>query len=222
MKFKLNPTIMLLLLLSQGLCLAFIKSISYNLLVLLLSLGYLAYHKANFKTIGLVFLITFPLSLGSFLSFYYFGQGARVYLAWIYASRIYAYLSLGMMLTLTTKIDVLLISLEQHLHLPQAFVYGGLAAMNMLSRIKKQLGVIKYSAQIRGKSYHYYQSGLYLRVIITALTWSRDSAQAMRALGFVEKGPRTQEKADVLPKWQWAFLGGTSLLPLVVVIFHWL
>jgi energy-coupling factor transport system permease protein len=203
----LNPSVMTVTMLGIGLPLSFSLSVKLNLLICLIAILYLAGCRVSLKTAIIVLLAAFPLALGSWWSFLVFGTGDRWHTAWIYGTRVYAYLLLGMTVTMTTSVKELLLSLEEHLHLSTTFVYGLLAAFNLLSRIKQAYRQIQYSALIRGQVYHLWQPGIYLRIILTALNWSGDLAEAMTSQGFSEGEQRTRMHHEPLPSWQWIIAG---------------
>lgn len=198
----LNPTTLVLLIISIGLCTSFIRSVTLNVVVIICSLIYLVLLRASLKKTVLILLVAFPLALGSWLSFYFFGTGDRWHVAWIYGSRVYAYLTLALTLTLTTSAKTILLSLHQHLKLSNTFVYGVLASLNMFSRLKSAFQQVRYSAMLRGQAYHLWQPRFYLRLIIIALNWSGDLAMAMTSQGFTEGEERTELIAEPWPKWQ--------------------
>ncbi len=215
----LNPTTLALIIISLGLATSFVRSVTLNGLVVVASLAYLAWQKASFKKTGLILLIALPLALGSWLSFYFFGAGDRSHLAWIYGSRVYAYLTLALTLTLTTSAKTLLLSLHQHLKLPNTFVYGVLAALNMFSRLRGAFQQVRYSAMLRGQAYHLWQPRFYLRLVLIALNWSGDLAMAMTSQGFTEGAMRTAMTSDHLPKWQYGLVVGLLAAYLVAAIW---
>lgn len=205
---RLNPTTLALIIISLGLATSFVRSVTLNTIVIVGSLLYLLWQKVPLKKTILILLIALPLALGSWLSFYFFGAGNRVHLAWIYGSRVYAYLTLALTLILTTSAKTLLISLHQHLKLPNTFVYGVLAALNMFSRLRGAFQQVRYSAMLRGQAYHLWQPRFYLRLILIALNWSGDLAMAMTSQGFTEGAARTEMTDEYLPKWQYCLAAG--------------
>ncbi len=205
---RLNPTVLALMIITLGLATSFVHSVTLNAIVIAGSLLYLFWQQVPFKKTVLILLIALPLALGSWLSFYFFGAGNRVHLAWIYGSRVYAYLTLALTLTLTTSAKTLLLSLHQHLKLPNTFVYGVLAALNMFSRLRGAFQQVRYSAMLRGQAYHLWQPRFYLRLILIALNWSGDLAMAMTSQGFTEGAVRTEMAVDKLPKWQYGLVMG--------------
>ncbi|MFT9004006.1 MAG: energy-coupling factor transporter transmembrane component T [Liquorilactobacillus hordei] len=200
---RINPTILVIIMLGVGFQITFAHSVSTNIGVVIITLMYLCYCKTSGKLLFLASLYAFPLALGSWWSFIAFGTGDVWHTAWIYASRVYAYLYLGAIVTLTTPIKNILLSLSLHLKLSTTFVYGLLASFNLLGRIKRQYKIIRYSAMMRGTTYHFWNPSLYLRIIIVALNWSQDLAEAMTSQGFSEGALRTLTYKDDLPKWQW-------------------
>lgn len=202
---RLNPAILLIIMLGIGLQITFARSFLTNVAIVIIGLSYLLYCKISIKLISIMILSAFPVALGSWWSFIAFGTSDVWHVGWIYASRVYAYLFLGSILTLTVPIKDILFSLEKHLKLSSTFVYGILAAFNLVSRIKTQYKIIRYSATMRGTEYHLWNPGLYLRIIIVALNWSGDLAEAMTSQGFTEGGARSSIYHDNLPFWQWLF-----------------
>ena len=61
-------------------------------------------------------------------------------------SRLFCYLLLGCCLPLTASLEEILFSLVLHLKLSQTFVYGFLAAANMVNALQKQLRSMRYAA----------------------------------------------------------------------------
>ncbi|WP_295745611.1 energy-coupling factor transporter transmembrane component T [uncultured Limosilactobacillus sp.] len=198
----LNPTTLVLLIISIGLCTSFIRSVTMNVAVIICSLAYLVLQRASFRKTALILLIALPLAMGSWLSFYFFGTGDRWHVAWIYGSRVFAYLTLALTLTLTASAKMILFSLHEHLRLSNTFVYGVLAALNMFHRLRSAFQQVRYSAMLRGRAYHFWQPRFYLRLIIIALNWSGDLAMAMTSQGFTEGADRTELTRESLPWWQ--------------------
>ncbi|MFT8425423.1 MAG: energy-coupling factor transporter transmembrane component T [Liquorilactobacillus sp.] len=216
---RINPAVLVIIMLGIGLQITFAHSIFTNIGVIIITCLYLSYCKTSSKLLILTSLYAFPLALGSWWSFIAFGTGDVWHIAWIYASRVYAYLYLGAIVTLTVPIKDILLSLALHLNLSSTFVYGLLASFNLLGRIKSQYKTIRYSAMMRGTTYHFWNPNLYLRIIIVALNWSQDLAEAMTSQGFTEGAQRTLTYKDNLPKWQW---GLAALLILLYFIFSFL
>ncbi|MBJ7627691.1 energy-coupling factor transporter transmembrane component T family protein [Weissella confusa] len=202
--FKLNPTVLLVILIGIGFQNAFSQSITLNIIVAVVGLLYLLLQRVSGKVIVIMLLVAAPLAFGTWWSFIAFGTGDTHRIALVYASRLYAYLLLGAALTLTTHVKDLLISLHSHAKLSSTFTYGLLAAFNLLPRVRRQVQTIRYAASLRGITYHFWSPQLYFKAIVSALHWSDDLAMAMTSHGFTESFPRTQTATDSLPIWHWA------------------
>ncbi len=216
----LNVSVLTVIMLSVGLMLAFSGSVNLNGIVCLFSAIYLVYCGVSWRKAFLILLFAFPLALGSWWSFIAFGTGDRWHQAFIYGTRVYAYLLLGMTVTMTTKVAPMLMSLHQHLHLSETFVYGLLASFNLIGRVRRQYQYIRYSALMRRKNYHLWQPGLYLRIILVSLNWSQDLAEAMTSQGFSEGEARTQLWSDSLPTWQWVVCA-VLIIAYAIAAFVW-
>ncbi|MDR3242192.1 MAG: energy-coupling factor transporter transmembrane protein EcfT [Lactobacillaceae bacterium] len=201
-QFRFNPTALVIIILLFSLEISFIRSVGANLFLILLGLIYLLINRVKLKTLGLMLLVSFPFALGTWLSFLLFSTNDNFHLAWIYTTRLYAYLLLGAAITLTIHVKELLSSLHQHLKLSNTFTYGLLAAFNLLPRVQQQVKTIHYAALIRGVEYHLWSPQLYFKSIVSALNWSTDLAEAMTSHGFSEEFPRTESVKDELPVWQ--------------------
>lgn len=218
--FKINPTILVAIMLSIGVETSFVRSVILNGIVVLISGIYLLMQRPNFKLIGLMILISIPLAFGTWWSFIAFGTGDTHHLALVYASRLYAYLFLGAAVTLTVPVKELLFSLNQHAKISNTFTYGLLAAFNLVPRVRRQVQIIRYAGALRGGTYHLWQPQIYFKAILSALHWSDDLAIAMTSHGFSEGFPRTQTVKDILPKWQWGIPIVLAVLYLVIAIVY--
>ena len=137
--FKLNPTVLLVILIGIGFQTAFSQSITLNIIVAVVGLLYLLLQRVSGKVIVIMLLVAVPLAFGTWWSFIAFGTGDTHRIALVYASRLYAYLLLGAALTLTTHVKDLLISLHLHAKLSSTFTYGLLVAFNLLPRVRRQV-----------------------------------------------------------------------------------
>lgn len=220
---KLNPTILVTIMLGIGIETSFVRSVILNGVVALISLIYLLIQRPNLKVIGLMLLISIPVAFGTWWSFIAFGTGDTHHLALVYATRLYAYLLLGAAVTLTVKVKDLLFSLNQHAKLSNTFTYGLLAAFNLVPRVRRQVQIIRYAGALRGITYHLWQPQIYFKAILSALHWSDDLAIAMTSHGFSEGFPRTQTIQEHLPKWQWglAFLLVLAYFIVAIAIKPW-
>ena len=68
-KFRLNPTIQVILMLGLGILLAFAHVLWLNIILCALCLLYLASQRVSYKKLGLILLVSLPLALGTWWSF---------------------------------------------------------------------------------------------------------------------------------------------------------
>lgn len=208
----LNAATLTLIMIGIGFPLTFAQSVWLNTIVAGLGLLYLIALRVSWRKVSLILLIALPLAFGSWISFWFFGTVDRWYLAWMYGSRVYAYLLLGMIVTMTVSTQRWLVSLHLHFHLPNAFVFGLLGALNMADRVRHEFRRIQYSALMRGENLRLWNPLLYLRIVLVSLNWSNDLAEAMTSQGFTENAPRTELIADPMPAWQWGLAGGLIVI----------
>ena len=127
-----------------GILLAFNHVLWLNITLCALCLLYLSSQRVAFKKLGLILLISLPLACGTWWSFIAFSQTNAWANATLYTSRLFCYLLLGCCLLLTASLEEILFSLVLHLKLSQTFVYGFLAAANMVNALQKQLRSMRY------------------------------------------------------------------------------
>ncbi|PWG00078.1 energy-coupling factor transporter transmembrane component T family protein [Levilactobacillus bambusae] len=185
-----NPTVKLTLIMVLALEISFTQSITMNVILTLLGLIYLLIHRIRWQT--LFYFLTIPGLFAAALVWSLLYQGtATNHFAGVIFSRMYAYVFLGGAFSLTTTPYQLAQSLEQNAHLPTKFVYGILAAVNMLPRIRREVATIRSAAQMRGVTLHFWSPVLYFKAILAALKWSENTAEAMTSHGYVEDTPRS-------------------------------
>lgn len=198
-RFKFEPALLLLAVLFSSIEISFVRSIPGNVFLILLGLLYLFLNRIQYRKMGLLILISIPLAFGTWTSFWFFGTGNRLVNASIYTSRLYAYLVLGGMIALTTTPRALLINLHERFKLSNTFVYGILAALNLLDQVKQQIKTIQYAARLRGIKYHLWSPQLYFKTILSANYWANDLTNAMHSHGFSEGQPRTENNPKPWP-----------------------
>lgn len=208
----LNPAVLLVLIISVGLEVAFAHSVVANGLIVIVSLAYLLLQRVKFGKLLAVLVGVLPLALGSAWSFWLFGVGDRLHLAGVYGSRVYAYVMLGAMLSLTVAPTPLLLNVMDHLHLPSTFTYGILAALNVASHVKQQLQQFRFAAKMRGITYHLWQPTLYFKAIMMALQWSDDLAAAMTVNGFTEGARRTRIHVNPIASYEWWVVAASVMI----------
>ncbi|MFL1696207.1 energy-coupling factor transporter transmembrane component T family protein [Weissella kandleri] len=197
---------------------AFTLKINPNLFLIGISLIYMLWLRVSPHKILWALIIVTPLAFGTWCSFWFFSQGDRLFNATLYVARLFAYVSMGSALTLTTTPKDLLQNVHQRFHLSNTFIYGLIAALNLLSQVQNQLKTIQYAAALRGIKYHLWSPQLYFKVLVNAGRWSEHLADAMHAHGFTEGAPRTEDPTGAWSMLQIILLS-TILILLNVIIF---
>ncbi|MBN7274850.1 energy-coupling factor transporter transmembrane protein EcfT [Ligilactobacillus pobuzihii] len=198
-----NPTVLLIVVLLCGIEVSFTKVISANVLLILVGLVIMLFRQANWRSYVRLFLLPLLPALGVWFSMTYFSVGHDIHFAWVLATRIYAYSFLGAIFTFSTTISQTLASLEQNAHIPTTFVYGMLAALNFVPKIRSEVQTIKVSAQMRGITLHFWSPQLLFKSILAALKWSENLAEAMTSHGFAENKPRTHYSVIKISWWNY-------------------
>ncbi|WP_369404144.1 energy-coupling factor transporter transmembrane component T family protein [Secundilactobacillus oryzae] len=133
-------------------------------------------------------------------------------------TRIYAYVFVGSIVTLTTSLPQLVASLEQNAKLPSKFAYGFLGAFNLIPKITAEVSIIRAAGKMRNQPMHFWSPTLYFKAILASLNWSENLAEAMTSHGFVEDQPRTHYQVIKIPVKDF-YLFGSLLLILQILLF---
>ncbi|MGV0168250.1 energy-coupling factor transporter transmembrane component T family protein [Furfurilactobacillus sp. WILCCON 0119] len=213
-----NPTILLSLILLIGIEISFTSVIWANVLILIISLFIMCWRRAPLVSFVRLALIPLIPAVGIWCSIRFTTSGQNAHFAWVLATRIYAYAGLGGLFTFSTTPAKTLASLEQNAHLPTTFVYGMVGALNFVPQIRREVTIIRASAQMRGITLHFWSPQLLFKAIVAALNWSENLAEAMTSHGFTENAPRTHVTVVSVPIWNY-WVAGISLLCLQTVLF---
>ncbi|CCF26899.1 energy-coupling factor transporter transmembrane component T [Leuconostoc citreum] len=188
-----NPLMKFGVIMLIALELTFIKSVTVNLVIIIVSA--LIYTVLKLRWQQWLWLLLLPIlpGLGSWFSLMYFGTGDHVHMAWIMLSRVFAYLWLGGLFTLklNDERDIFLATLEQRAHLSTTFVYALVGVLNFMPAVNQQVKTIRVAAQMRGQTLHIWAPQLYFKAILAAIRWSQNLAEGMVSHGFTEGATRT-------------------------------
>ncbi|ACA83216.1 energy-coupling factor transporter transmembrane component T [Leuconostoc citreum] len=188
-----NPLMKFGVIMLIALELTFIKSVTVNLVIIIVSA--LIYTVLKLRWQQWLWLLLLPIlpGLGSWFSLMYFGTGDHVHMAWIMLSRVFAYLWLGGLFTLklNDERDIFLATLEQRVHLSATFVYALVGVLNFMPAVNQQVKTIRVAAQMRGQTLHIWAPQLYFKAILAAIRWSQNLAEGMVSHGFTEGATRT-------------------------------
>lgn len=206
-----NPTLKLATIVLIAFEVSFTQVLTVNVALIVFSLLVLLINHINWKT--LLWLTAVPLFLASALVWSLSLRGdATAHFLWVIFTRMFVYVYLGATFTQTTVPLALARSLEQNAKLPSKFAYGFLAAFNLLPKIRAEVATIHAAALMRGQVLHFWSPQLYFKVILAAMNWSDQLADAMTSHGFVEGAPRTYAITIPLPARDWWFCGLGLLL----------
>ncbi|HIW71964.1 MAG TPA: energy-coupling factor transporter transmembrane protein EcfT [Candidatus Levilactobacillus faecigallinarum] len=206
-----NPTLKLATVVLIAFEVSFAQVLSVNLALIAISLVLLLVHRIHWKT--LLWLTGVPLFFASALVWSLALRGsASPHFLWVIFTRMFVYVYLGATFTQTTVPLDLARSLEQNAKLPSKFAYGFLAAFNLLPKIRAEVDTVRAAAMMRGQVLHFWSPQLYFKVILAAMNWSDQLADAMVSHGFVEDAPRTYAVSIPLHRRDWLYFGISLLL----------
>ena len=198
-----NPSLKLFLALIIALEVTFTSHLYSNLVIIVLALADLIYHRVGWRRLSwLVAIILIP-AVAIFVTIAFFSPAHNVHFAWVLVTRLYVYVMTGAAVSCTTSALRLVRSLEQNCHLPSKFAYGILAALNLLPRIRQEVKIIRVAGQMRGVTLHWWSPRLYFKAILAASQWADQLAQAMESHGFVEGQARTSAHQIPLTSRDW-------------------
>lgn len=216
-----QPLPLLIFVSITGLGIMFVKSVWLNSVLVLIGMALLLLLRVKPKPVFLALLISLPAAFGTWWSYMAFSTYDNWHIALIYTSRLYAFLMLGLTVTLAYTPREILFSLRDYLKLSDTFTYGILAAFNLLPRVRHQIKIIQYGAAMRGIKYHLWSPQLYFRAILTAINWAQDLSEGMTSHGFSEGFPRTNIKTPLsIPLVFLTTISGLTLL-LISLLGHW-
>lgn len=213
-----NPSLKLFLALIVSLEITFATRLWTNIVLIVLAVCYLFYRRISWHSFLWLVLVTLIPAAALFCTIAYFSPSHDIHFAWILVSRLYVYVTAGACVSFTTSALKLVQSLEQNFRLPAKFVYGLLAALNLIPRIKREVRTIRIAGQMRGITLHWWSPRLYFKAILAASQWADQLAQAMETHGFVEGRPRTFAHRIVVSKRDWFFFGLAVFLLQIIVI----
>ncbi len=202
---QINPCYKLVGVLLPIIVLAFFYNIVLNFVIVGVCMVVLAFSKINWKTALKILIPVLILAVGMFVTGMKFaadsniGVGARdglitddaVRNGLQLASRVLAFASMGMLFVLTTDTMNLVRSMEQQMRMPAKFVYGLLAAFQLLPNMRSEYRKTKAAFWARGIYPNPISPALLVPLMVKAVRWSEALAAAMESKGFDEKAKRS-------------------------------
>lgn len=206
-----NPTLKLAVIVLIALEVSFTQVWTVNVALIVVGLVILLLAHIRLRT--LLWLTAVPLFFASALVWSLMLRGnASPHFLIVLFTRMFVYVYLGATFTQTTAPLDLTRSLEQNAKLPSKFAYGFLAAFNLFPKIRAEVATVRAAALMRGQVLHVWSPQLYFKVILTAMTWSEQLADAMTSHGYVEGAPRTYALTIPLRSRDWVYFVGSLAL----------
>ena len=102
------------------------------------------------------------------------------------ATRMYAFVGLGMVFALTTDPYSFVESLQKTAKLKRKFAYGILCAFNLIPYIKDEYLNAKLALQVRGVKVGFFSLKPLFSMLVNSIRWSESLSIAMQSKGFYE------------------------------------
>lgn len=196
-----NPSLLLIFILLISIELSFTTKILFNILVIFVGFLMIFKHKHKLKT--LLFFLFFPI-IPAFTSFWSIYVNNNPRFALVMFTRIYAYISLGIIFSGLIKDYILVLnSLEQNLHIPTKFIYGIRSALTLAKNVKEEVKTIKYNALMHDCSLHIWSPKLFFKAIVSSMNWTDKLNEAMKLHAFNETSKRSIYKPIKILKKDW-------------------
>lgn len=103
------------------------------------------------------------------------------------ATRLYSFVGLGLLLTLSTDLYDLVKSLQKDAKLPRKFAYGMLCALHLFPYMKKEYNQSKLALRVRGARVGVFSLKPLFAMLVNAFRWSEMLSIAMISKGFYEE-----------------------------------
>ena len=192
----------------------------FNMLLFGICMMALLASRVKVKTILLCMIPIGLGALGMFFTGYHFVRGGDMpvrnsmlalgsdafYNGFTMASRVLAYAGVGFIFALTTDRITMVRSLRAHLHIPQIFAYGLLAAWGIFPRMSLEYRRAKAAFRARGIRVLPFSPALLKPLLVKSVRWSESLATAMESKGFSGQGQRTEFDPPRFHWLDWAFL----------------
>ena len=139
----------------------------------------------------------------------------------VMATRIFAFVGLGMLFSFTTNMKEFIYSLEQQFRLPSRFAYGILAAFHLGPMMPYEYKKTSHAFLARGQKFFPLSPNVLVPFIIKSVRWSESLAVAMESKGFDENIPRTRLQTMQVRWFDYAFVVvsvGFTILGIIVTL----
>ena len=122
------------------------------------------------------------MATGLFITGLNFGDGlhAGVFLA----TRLFAFVGLSLVFSLTTDPYTFMKSLQKDAKLPRKFAYGILCAFNLMPYIRNEYNNARLALAVRGAKYGAFSVKPLFSMLVNSIRWSEMMSMAMQSKGF--------------------------------------
>ena len=103
------------------------------------------------------------------------------------ATRVVAFMGLGMLFSLTTDSYAFMRSLQTDAKVPRKFAYGILCAFNLVPYIKNEYHNARLALSVRGVRLYFFSIKPLFSVLVNSIRWSEMLSIAMQSKGFDEE-----------------------------------
>lgn len=140
--------------------------------------------------------------------------------AYTIATRVSVFAHLGMLFSFTIKNTDFLISLRDQLKLPNVFVYGLFAMINLLPNIAYQIKKNAVAFRTRGKKVNVFNLNIVALVLIKTIYFSDAISTAMYSKGFRPDKLRTKYQVLKISPYDYVFILVCILLMICMLVIH--
>lgn len=140
--------------------------------------------------------------------------------AYTIATRVSVFAHLGMLFSFTTKNTDFLISLRDQLKLPNVFVYGLFAMINLLPNISYQIKKNAVAFRTRGKKVNVFNLNVVALVLIKTIYFSDAISTAMYSKGFRPDKLRTKYQVLKISLYDYVFILVCIFLTICMLVIH--
>ncbi len=132
------------------------------------------------------------------------------------ATRIYAYMGVGLLFASSTNTLDFIYSLQQQARLQSKFAYGSLAAFHLLPNIKEEFQHVRFALHARGiQGFRYFYKVLFA-MLVNVIKWAQCLSIAMVSKGFDIQANRSHYKVFRITFWDILFV----LVPNTILLVY--
>ena len=228
---KINPSFKLIGLLIMTLSYTVTQSLRLNILMIALLLLIAIRERIPFKSILKILIPVTVAAFGFFMTALIFSQQALTSqstghmitttdYAWLVSTRIYVFALMGMLFTFTTDTMDLMFSLRDQLKVPDLFIYGIFATVNLLPIITLEVKKNRLAFKARNQKVFPYSSKVLIPLFTKVILYSDHLTLAMISKDFGKSEQRSYYKTMHVSLSDYLFLLLSVLLMIVFILIR--